>query len=98
MNSFLSDSSVQNRIFFLNLRRFLINKGISVDDLFNSVIFLRVPLHISLAEFMKLVSMSETKLSTLETHEFFGQLKEGSHIPISKFIGIYQGVDQSHPL
>ena len=35
--------SMMTKVFFLNLRRFLIKKGITIDGLFHSVIFLKNP-------------------------------------------------------
>ena len=34
----------------------------------------------------------------MEIYELFTQLKEGSHIPIAKFIKIYGLVDEQHSL
>lgn len=57
--------SMQARIFFLNLRRHLLQRGATISGLFTNILFLKHPQKISQVEFMKILMMSESKFNVM---------------------------------
>lgn len=90
--------SVRSRVFFLNIRKYLLKKGVSIEGLFHNIIFLKSPTEISQIEFVKLINLSESKFNSMEIYEIYNELKQGPTININRFIQMYKKVDNMHSL
>lgn len=57
--------SLKSTIFFLNLRRYLMDQHVSINELFNSKFYLSNPNEINQAQLVKLINLSESKFSAM---------------------------------